>query len=64
MTILGPVDLPATVPYHASQMFGKNILALVTHLSHEGALHLDRNDEITAAMTVVRDGQVVTIPPR
>ncbi len=64
VTILGPVDLPATVPYHASQMFGKNILALVTHLSHEGALHLDRNDEITAAMTVVRDGQVVTIPPR
>lgn len=64
VTILGPVDLPATVPYHASQMFGKNILALVTHLSHEGALHLDRNDEITAAMTVVRDGQVVTFPPR
>jgi NAD(P) transhydrogenase subunit alpha len=59
VTILGPVDLPATVPYHASQMFGKNILALVTHLSHEGALHLDRNDEITSAMTVVRDGQVV-----
>jgi NAD/NADP transhydrogenase alpha subunit len=40
-------------------MFGKNILALVTHLTHEGALHLDRNDEITSAMTVVRDGQVV-----
>jgi NAD(P) transhydrogenase subunit alpha len=64
VTILGPVDLPATVPYHASQMFGKNILALVTHLSHEGALHLDRNDEITSAMTVVRDGQVVLPHPK
>jgi NAD(P) transhydrogenase subunit alpha len=54
------VDLPATVPYHASQMFGKNILALVTHLSSkEGALVLDATDEITGAMTVVRDGQVV-----
>jgi NAD(P) transhydrogenase subunit alpha len=64
VTILGPVDLPATVPYHASQMFGKNILALVTHMSHEGALHLDRNDEIIAAMTVVRDGQVVVPHPK
>ncbi|NUO39602.1 MAG: Re/Si-specific NAD(P)(+) transhydrogenase subunit alpha [Gemmatimonadaceae bacterium] len=64
VTILGPVDLPATVPYHASQMFGKNVLALVTHLSHEGALHLDRNDEITSAMTVVRDGQVVVPHPK
>lgn len=64
VTILGPVDLPATVPYHASQMFGKNILALVTHLSHEGALHLDRNDEITSAMTVVRDGRVVVPHPK
>ncbi|HUQ45081.1 MAG TPA: Re/Si-specific NAD(P)(+) transhydrogenase subunit alpha [Gemmatimonadaceae bacterium] len=64
VTILGPVDLPATVPYHASQMFGKNILALVTHLTHEGALHLDRNDEITSAMTVVRDGQVVGPHPK
>ena len=53
-----------TVPYHASQMFGKNILALVTHLTHEGSLHLDRNDEITSAMTVVRDGQVVVPHPK
>jgi len=36
----------------------------VTHMSHEGALHLDRNDEIIAAMTVVRDGQVVVPPPK
>src|SRR3954471_17107192 len=62
VTILGPVDLPATVPYHASQMFGKNILALVTHLSHEGALIVDPTDEITGAMLVVRDGQVVAPP--
>jgi NAD(P) transhydrogenase subunit alpha len=59
VTILGPVDLPATVPYHASQMFGKNILALVTHLARDGALVADPADEITGAMTVVRDGQVV-----
>jgi len=59
-TIIGPLNVPATVPFHASQMFGKNVLALVTHLStKEGALSIDPTDEITGAMTVVRDGSVV-----
>jgi NAD(P) transhydrogenase subunit alpha len=61
VTIIGPVNVPATVPFHASQMFGKNILALVTHLTaKDGSLSLDATDEITGAMTVVRDGSVVT----
>ena len=61
VSILGPVNVPATVPFHASQMFGKNILALVTHLAaKDGALVIDATDEITGAMTVVRDGSVVT----
>ena len=59
VTILGPIDLPATVPYHASQMFGKNVLALVNHLARDGALVIDPSDEITGAMLVARDGQVV-----
>ena len=62
VTILGPVDLPATVPFHASQMFGRNVLALVNHLSHDGVLTIDPSDEITGAMLVVRDGQVVAPP--
>jgi len=61
VTVIGPVNVPATVPFHASQMFGKNILALVTQLSaKDGALTLDADPEITGAMTVVRDGAVVT----
>jgi NAD(P) transhydrogenase subunit alpha len=59
VTIIGPVDLPATVAFHASQMFGKNVLALVTHLARDGALVVDPADEITGAMTVVAGGQVV-----
>jgi NAD(P) transhydrogenase subunit alpha len=59
-TIIGPLNVPATVPFHASQMFGKTVLALVTHLStKEGALSIDPTDEITGAMTLVRDGSVV-----
>ncbi|MEP6619490.1 MAG: Re/Si-specific NAD(P)(+) transhydrogenase subunit alpha [bacterium] len=60
VSIIGPVNVPATVPFHASQMYGKNVLALVTHLSKDGVLVVDAGDEITGPMTVVRDGQVVT----
>ena len=64
VTIIGPVNIPASVPFHASQMFSKNVLALVTHLSRDGALVLDAGDEITGPMTVVRDGQVVSGSPQ
>ena len=62
VSIIGPLNLAASVPFHASQMFSKNVLALVTHLSKDGALVIDAADEITGPMTVVRDGQVVARP--
>jgi NAD(P) transhydrogenase subunit alpha len=59
VTILGPVDLAATVPFHASQMYSRNVLTLLKHLSGEGgALRLDPADEIAGAMLVVHDGEV------
>jgi H+-translocating NAD(P) transhydrogenase subunit alpha len=62
VTILGPLNLAASVPYHASQMFSRNVLTLVSHLSHEGTLRIDATDEITGPMTVVRDGAVIAPP--
>jgi H+-translocating NAD(P) transhydrogenase subunit alpha len=62
VTIAGPLNLAATVPFHASQMFAKNVLALVTHMSAGTELRLDPTDEITGPMTVVRGGTVVTPP--
>jgi NAD(P) transhydrogenase subunit alpha len=60
VTILGPVDLPATVPAHASQMFSKNIETLLKHLiTKEGALVVDPKDEITGAMLVTHEGNVL-----
>jgi len=59
VVVLGPVQLAATVPPHASQMFARNVLTLVQHLStKEGALKLDPEDEITKAMLVTLNGQV------
>ncbi len=58
VTILGPLNLPSTVPFHASQMFSRNVQALLGHLIDKaGALKLDLNDEITSAMVLVHEGK-------
>ena len=59
VTVLGPSNLPATVPYHASQMYAKNISTLLLHLVKDNALSLDLDDEITAGTLVSQDGDVV-----
>jgi NAD(P) transhydrogenase subunit alpha len=59
VTIIGPVNLASTVPFHASQMFGRNILALLQHLVQQGAMKIDPADEITGAMLVVYEGKVL-----
>jgi NAD(P) transhydrogenase subunit alpha len=59
VTIMGPVNLPSSVAFHASQMFGRNILALLQHLVKDGAIVLDPADEITGAMLVVHQGKVL-----
>jgi len=59
VTILGPVNLPSSVAFHASQMFGRNILALLQHLVKDGAVVIDPADEITGAMLVVHGGKVL-----
>jgi NAD(P) transhydrogenase subunit alpha len=58
VTVLGPLDLPSGVPFHASQMYGKNVTTLLQHLVKDGGLRLDLEDEIAGAMLVVHDGEV------
>jgi len=59
VTVLGPINLPATVPYHASQMYAKNISAFLLHLMKDGQLNVDAADEITRETLVTRGGEVV-----
>ena len=56
VTIIGPLNLPSTMPLHASQMFARNVQTLVEHLRKDGKLHLDLEDEITGAMCLAHDG--------
>jgi NAD(P) transhydrogenase subunit alpha len=57
VTILGAVNLPSTLPFHASQMYGRNVLALLTTLWKDGKLAAD--DDIARAMRIVDQGKVL-----
>ena len=58
--IVSPLNLPARMPEHASQLFARNVLALLELLvGEDGALHLDFDDEIVAGACIVRDGEIV-----
>ncbi|MEC9005303.1 MAG: Re/Si-specific NAD(P)(+) transhydrogenase subunit alpha [Nitrospirota bacterium] len=59
VTIIGQENLPATVPYHASQMYSKNIATFLLHLVKKGELTLDTEDEITKETMLIRDGEIV-----
>jgi NAD(P) transhydrogenase subunit alpha len=59
VTIIGPTNLPATVPYHASQMYAKNITTFLLHLVKSGALVVNPEDEITRETLVTSGGEVM-----
>ncbi len=60
VNVLGPLNLPATAPAHASQMYGRNIVTLLKNMTtKEGELNIDTSDEITRESLVVRDGVIV-----
>jgi NAD(P) transhydrogenase subunit alpha len=54
VTIVGLTNLPSTMPYHASQLYARNVAALLQHLAPSGELRLDWEDEITAGACVTR----------
>jgi NAD(P) transhydrogenase subunit alpha len=60
VTIVSPLNLPTTMPEHASQLYARNVQSLLElMLDDEGNLTLDFDDEIIAGACVVRDGEIV-----
>jgi NAD(P) transhydrogenase subunit alpha len=57
--IYGPVNLASSIPYHASQMYAKNIATFLKYLVKDGQLVLDREDEIVRETLVTQAGEVV-----
>jgi NAD(P) transhydrogenase subunit alpha len=59
VTIIAPLNVPSTVPFHASQMFSRNIFELCKELVKDDELKLDTGAEIIGAMMMTHDGQVL-----
>ncbi|MBV8729060.1 MAG: NAD(P)(+) transhydrogenase (Re/Si-specific) subunit alpha, partial [Acidobacteriia bacterium] len=60
VSVIGPLNLPSTIPYHASQMYAKNIATFLKYLvNKEGNLALNRDDEIVKETMVTFEGEVV-----
>ncbi len=57
--IFGPTNLPSTVPYHASQMYSRNIYNLTKLFIKDGQITFDMEDEIVKETIVCKDGQIV-----
>jgi proton-translocating NAD(P)+ transhydrogenase subunit alpha len=59
VTIIGRINLASTVPYHASQMYARNITAFLQYLVHDGKLELKLDDEIVRSTLLTRGGDIV-----
>jgi NAD(P) transhydrogenase subunit alpha len=62
--IIGPVNLPASVAFHASEMYARNLLNFIRPALSAGALTIDWNDEVFAASCVTHDGSIRHEPTR
>src|SRR6202166_4538488 len=56
--ILGPVNLPASLPYHASEMYARNLFNLLKPALVKGELAIDWSDEVFAGAVLTHDGQI------
>lgn len=57
--IIGAMNLPATVPFHASQLYAKTVTNFLTHLLKNGSIELDLNDELTRGPLVTYQGKIL-----
>jgi NAD(P) transhydrogenase subunit alpha len=59
VTIIGEYNLAAMVPYHASQMYARNVTSFLLHLTKEGKLQLNLTDEIMRETLLTHEGEIV-----
>jgi len=59
VTIIGRINVASAVPYHASQMYARNLVSFLLHLVKDGKMSFDLQDEITRETLLTRDGEIV-----
>ncbi|UCG85880.1 MAG: Re/Si-specific NAD(P)(+) transhydrogenase subunit alpha [Gemmatimonadota bacterium] len=57
--ILGLLNLPASVPLDASRMYARNMMTFLNHITKDGELNLDLEDEITGGTCITHEGKIV-----
>jgi len=56
--IIGPLNLPSTVPFQGSEMYARTVTSYLAHLLKDGRPHLDLNDELTRGPLVTHQGEI------
>ena len=59
VTIIGAINLASSVPYHASQMYARNLMTYLTYMVKDGKLQMNMQDEIVRETLITRGGEVV-----
>ena len=59
VTIIGAINLASSVPYHASQMYARNLTAYLTYMVKDGKIEMNLSDEITRETLITHDGVIV-----
>ena len=59
VTIIGPMNLPSTVPFQGSEMYARTVTSYLVHLLKDGRPHLDLDDELTRGPLVTHQGEIV-----
>jgi NAD(P) transhydrogenase subunit alpha len=59
VVIMGPTNLPSTMPFHSSQLYARTVTNFLLHLFPDGRIRLDPNDELTHATLVTHQGELV-----
>jgi NAD(P) transhydrogenase subunit alpha len=59
VTIIGTINLASSVPYHASQMYAKNLTNFLIHLVKDGKMQMNLDDEITRGTLATQGGEIV-----
>jgi len=57
--IIGPLNLPSTVPFQGSEMYARTVTSYLAHLLKDGRPQLDLNDELTRGPLVTHQGEIL-----
>ncbi len=60
VTIIGPLNIPSTMPFHASEMYARTVNNFLMYLLHEGQGHIDPDGELARATLLTRAGEIVS----